>query len=309
MTSATEASVEEQFTVGEGAELSISNIAGRVAIRAGDSGIILLRAVKHGRESAVERTRVETRQDGNRVTVRTRAEEGDGFPGFNRGVSAVDYDLEVPPGCAAEVKTVSADVIVRGTGGSLRLETVSGDAEVEDISGSCSITTVSGDVDARNVSAPLTTRTTSGDITMRDSAVSSVNAHSVSGNLTLDSPLSPDGQYYGKTVSGDMTLNVPGDTGATVEMHTVSGSHEVDLPVEVIRAGRRHFQARINGGGARVEMHSVSGDLRLRASSPPPARASRSSEEHDAAVSDALSALERGEISVEEAMSRIKGAR
>jgi hypothetical protein len=54
-------------------------------------------------------------------------------------------------------------------------------------------------------------------------------------------------------------------------------------------------------------MQSVSGNLRLRASSPIPQPPSQ--EERDAAVNEALTALERGEITVEEAMARIKGQR
>jgi hypothetical protein len=298
--------VEEQFAVGEDCELTIGNISGRITVRAGEPGMISMRAVKRGRDHAVDNTTIETIQDGNRVRIRTRADES-GFLGINRGVCSVDYDITVPVGCAVEARAVSADVTVLGTLGTLEIDTVSGDGEVEDIRGSCAIRTVSGDLKARRVTAPVTFRTTSGDLTLRDASVPELNAHTVSGDLTIETALSADGQYYAKTVSGDLTLIVPGDSGATVELQTVSGNVRSELPAEIVRGGRRHWQGRINGGGAHVEMKSVSGNLRIRAGSPVPTTPSRSSEEHDAAVGEALSALERGEITVEEAMRRIKG--
>jgi hypothetical protein len=301
---ATEEIVEEQFTVGEECELSVSNVSGRIAVRAGDAGIIQMRAVKRGREEKVANTDIETTQEGNRVRVRTRALE-EGMFGLNRGVCSVDYTFTVPLGCAVECKAVSADVSLLGTGGSLQLSTVSGDAEIEDITGSCSINTVSGDVQASRVAAPATLRTTSGDISVRESNLPSLNAHTVSGDISVHTPLAADAQYYTKTVSGNLTLVVPGDAAATVEMRTVSGRVHSDIPAEIINSGRRHWQGRINGGGAHVEMNSVSGNLRIQASSAVPS--TRSREEHDAAVSEALTLLERGEISVEEAMRRIKG--
>jgi hypothetical protein len=306
---ATDTTVEEQFAVGEDCELSVGNISGRVSIRAGDAGVISMRAVKRGRDSAVENTEIETSQDGNRVRIRTRGLENGVF-GLKRSVCSVDYDIAVPLGCAVEAKTVSADATVIGIGGSLRLDTVSGDAEVEDVRGSCDLHTVSGDVLARRVEAPVTIRTTSGDINVRSSSLPSLNAHSVSGDITVESPLHPEAQYYGKTVSGDVTLIVPGDTGASISLRSVSGRFESSFQgsvVDVIRPGRRNWQGLINGGGAQVEMQSVSGNLRLRASSPIPQPPSQ--EERDAAVNEALTALERGEITVEEAMARIKGQR
>jgi hypothetical protein len=301
-----EATVEEQFAVGEDCALSIGNVSGRITIRAGEPGTIAMRALKRGRDRSVENTWIETAQDGNRVRIRTRSEET-GFMGINRGMCSVYYDITVPVGCAVEARAVSADISVTGTLGSLELDTVSGDGVVEDISGSCALKTVSGDVKARRVTAPLGFRSTSGDFSLRDSSLSELNAHTVSGDLTIETPLNPEGQYYAKTVSGDLTLVVPGESGATVELQTVSGRVTTDFPTEIVRAGRRHWQGRFNGGGAHIEMKSVSGNLRIRAGSPVPVVPTRSSEEHDAAVNQALSALERGEITVEEAMRRIKG--
>lgn len=309
MTTTIDGVIEEEFAVGDGAELSISNIAGRITVRAGEPGVIRMRATRHGRPGAVENTCIDTAQEHDVVTIRTRKEES-GLLHLARGISEVEYDITVPVGCRVRAGAVSADVDISGTHGLLHLETVSGNARIEDVAGECTITTVSGEVRARGMDGRLTARSTSGDVTLLDSHLAAGNFHTVSGNVRVESPLAAGGHYYANTVSGDLVLVVPGDTGATIQMRTVSGEVHSELPAQVVKSGRRHWQGVVNSGGANVELHSVSGDLRILGSSPTPATPERPeagiSREEVAAV---LSALEGGEIGVDEAMARIKGAR
>jgi hypothetical protein len=109
-----------------------------------------------------------------------------------------------------------------------------------------------------------------------------------------------------------------------VTLKTLSGDVRSELPADIIKAGRRNWQGRINGGGADVEMNSVSGDLRISRgafgeATPPgswPAAGGRESDHPSVAEPTApepsesdtvaiLGALERGEITVEEAMARL----
>jgi hypothetical protein len=303
---------DEEFPVGEGAELTVSTISGRIEVRGGEGSTIRLHAVKRGSDRARENTRIETEQDGNRVAIRTRAAETSLFHGGGK-VSSVDYDITVPVGCAVRAKAVSADIAVTGTNAAVSVETVSGSATLAGIVGECSITTVSGDVHARQVAGVLSARTTSGDVSSEASQLRSFNFHSVSGDLDVESPLAAGEHYYAKTVSGDVSLRVPGNTGATVQMKTVSGTVTSDLPAQIIKSGRRHWQGLINGGGAAVELTSVSGDLRIRANGGAAADAAAQpaadTESHRQEIGTVLSALEKGEINVEEAMARIKAAR
>jgi hypothetical protein len=303
---------ENSFQVSEDAELSVSSIAGQIDVRAGEGTEIRIHATKHGSEGSREQTEVEAVQDGNRVTVRTRGGDS-GIFGTKRNLCAVDYEIRVPVGCRVEARAVSADIRVAGTQAPVTTESVSGDIQIADASGSCSVTSVSGDVTAERVSGRLTARSTSGDVEVDASRLESFNFNSVSGNVQVESPLAAGEQYFARTVSGDLVLRVPPSTGATIQMKSVSGDVTSDLPAQIIKAGRRHWQGIINGGGAHVELNSVSGDLRIIAvpgeaptgSAPAPAE-SRAS---DVDVSAVLSALESGEIGVEEAMGRIKAMR
>lgn len=317
--------VDQQFTVVAPADLAVTSVSGRVTVRAGEESVIRVHATKSGPEGARANTRVEFSQAGSRVDVHTRADTHGrgGLLNLGRNMSSVDYEITVPRGCTVQVKTVSADVNVEGTNGPVRLQTVSGDVSLAGVLDS-SVTTVSGSVSAQKVTGRLTLHTTSGDARIMDSNLRDFNLHSVSGDFTVETPLLRGQHYYAKTVSGYLRLVVPEGTGVMVQMKSISGDVVADFPdAEIIKAGRRHWQGRINGGGANVEMHSVSGDLRItrgsRAASiepapppPPPAPAEPASTGDTPApetgqdATAVLQALERGEIDVEQALARLR---
>jgi hypothetical protein len=332
--------VEREFQVGPGAELSVNNVSGDTRIRAQEGSAIRIRARKSGSSRRLANTQIEFDQVGNRVTVRTRPGQT-GRWGIVRNVGSVEYDITVPRGCKVHVHTVSGDVEVRDTGAPLAAETVNGDVTIDDISGDSSITTVNGDVQGTRLEGALAARSTNGDITIRESRLRRFTLNTVSGDFYIETPLTVGEHYFAKTVSGDLQLIIPRDARATIQLKTVSGDMHLEHPAEIIRAGRRHWQGRINGGGANVEMQSVSGDLDVSAGSglrspmeaagrPTPAApaspgapatvAAPASPRQPAPVateaptgesetSKILGELERGEITVEEAMQRLDALR
>jgi DUF4097 and DUF4098 domain-containing protein YvlB len=322
--------VEQQFEVDGTPSLSVISITGEITITTGEASIIQIRASKHGSRRRMENTYVHITREGNRITAETRSGKG-GVWNLGKNVCRVDYDVLVPRGCRVHAKTVSADVRVTGTAGPFEIETVSGDVSVDDVRGESTLTTVSGDATIRRMTGQLAGRTTSGDFTVQDSELWRFNLNSVSGDFRLHTPLTPNEHYHARTVSGDLLLAVPPDTGATVQLKTVSGDVQSDLPAEIIRAGRRHWQGRINGGGANVEMTSVSGDLHIaRGSESPGGQPARQNFEprpttdwqpqaptppeppsppQESETTRILRDLEVGEISVEEALARLEALR
>jgi Putative adhesin len=325
METTTRDEIEERFEVDSGAELSISAVSGRISIRGGDDRVITVRADKHGPTGAKSNTNVEISHEGNRVTVHTRGIQP-GLLNFGRNMASVNYDITVPRDCEVRAKAVSAGIDIHGTRARVSLQTVSGEVVLDDQGAECSVTTVSGDISGRRLASSLTVHTTSGDAQITESRLSSFNLHSVSGDFIIDTPLTRGEHYLVKTVSGDLHIRVPDGTGATVQMRSISGDVVCELPAEVIKSGRRHWQGRINGGGANLEMNSVSGDLRIsrgtgaatqetsgppRTDAPsndaaPPDLAPDESAPGETPAGAILGALERGEITVEQAMSRLE---
>jgi DUF4097 and DUF4098 domain-containing protein YvlB len=313
METATGDRVDQSFEVGTPARFTLNTVSGSVTISAGEEGTIRVQGTKSGSQDARDNTTIEIEQHGDEVSVHTRTERGNGFgfQGKHGKMASVDFVVTVPPSTVVEVKTVSADVRVTGTGGPLSAQTVSGDLSVSGASGEMQITTVSGDLTADSLSGTLTLHSTSGDAHISSSDLRDFNLHSVSGDFYLDTPLASGEHYYAHTVSGDLQLSVPSGTGVTVQMKTVSGEvHTGFARAEIIKAGRRHWQGRINGGGANLEMHSVSGDLSIRggegdATGEDPGVL----QESDSKAGEILRALEQGEIDVEQALAQLRGRR
>lgn len=243
--------------------------------------------------------------------------------------SSTDWQIAVPSDCRVSVKGANLDVDIRALDRGMELETVNGDIKVANVRGDSSISTVSGDIEASGLRGTLRLHTVSGDTTIQRSVLRNLTSQSVSGDLTLETQLAVEEQYLVSTTSGDVRLALMGDTGATVRLNTHSGDVATDLPTEILTSTRRVWEGRINGGGARFEMHSMSGDLRIVRSSAivvegepePPATAPMEElngldrvEAHgsepepvdEAATSQILAALERGDMSVDEAMQKLE---
>lgn len=328
--------IDKTFEVGPQGELSVTNVSGQITVTGTDATAITVHATKRGSRRRMENTRIEIEHAGNRVSLRTRGDHA-GPTGIRGNVCSVDYIIQVPHACEIQAEGVSADISVRHTRGDVSIKAVSGDVDIADVSGECSVTTVSGDVMANALEGELRLRTTSGDATVRAGRLPRFNLNTVSGDLSIDTPLASGEHYLAKTVSGDLRIAVPAGTGATVQMKSVSGEVSSDLPAEIIKSSRRNWQGRINGGGANVEMHSVSGDLRIalssgrpapqattsssvgseppraesadstpRVPSPPFPPANPASVDRPAPTADILRQLAQGEISVEDAMAQLE---
>lgn len=306
----TEDRIDRQFEVGPDSELIVENVAGWVLVRAGDSGTFVLHAEKHGSDNARANTEIECVQEGNQVHLRTRKRHGSGvFSSLSASnMATVNYDLTVPADCRVEAKGVSSSVEIDGVQAPAVAETVSGAVAVRNIDADCTATTVSGRIDGTNLVGQLTVRTTSGRATVDNSRLSGCTLNSVSGSLSLETPLSPNGYYYARTVSGDLRLRVPGSANATIQLKSVSGTARVTgLSTQTVKSGTRNWQGRIGNGGATIEMNTVSGNLSVTADG------ENAEPDHDDSqtagdgnTNDILRAVEQGDLSVDEALSRLK---
>ncbi|SHH64317.1 Putative adhesin [Sporobacter termitidis DSM 10068] len=157
-----------------------------------------------------------------------------------------------------EVKSFEVDE----TSGSAEISNIKANtADVHSGSGEVSITnltaselyasTVSGRMKFDAVTADtLQTKTTSGSQQL-GGTFKSVDASSVSGEVSVTSGVNPDKVTIG-TTSGGITLAIPGGDGVTVSYDTTSGRFNSDISVRT-------------GGNANYRFTSVSGDIRLKA--------------------------------------------
>jgi putative adhesin len=248
----------------------------------------------------------------------------------------VSYEVQVPHQTDLEINGVSCHVRVEGVGGTERVRTVSGEIRLNDLRGDIDLNSVSGDQDARHLNGRVTANSVSGRIELAG-IVADLRAKTVSGGVTYAGSLDPSGNYLFNSVSGSLSLEIPSDSRAYFSAQGISLNVSADLPQihgQGSRSpGRSQWSAEMNGGGAPVRFQTVSGDLRIRGLSTvrppsaipnPAAEPAASASSQSAPSSEAptgqtqpdqtpgedaqmkvLTALQRGEIGVDEALGRL----
>jgi hypothetical protein len=231
--------------------------------------------------------------------------------------------VEAPAGCDLRYDGVSADVTATGFRGVQQYRSVSGDLVLEGVAGELRVKGVSSDVSLRASGAvpALEINTVSGDVSAVAPQVGQLRVVTVSGDVEIEAALADGPGHRVETVSGDLSLGVAG--GLTVEVRGLSTDVDIRLPhrAEGSRDRRRYV---IGGGGPDVLFSSMSGDIEVRsarrdvATPPSPPRAPtpptapappRMVVVTDDEQLEVLRALERGEIDVDEATSRLAGGK
>lgn len=297
------------FECAGSAYLSLSNVRGKVDIQAGDEDQITIRAEKILDSGDAENTVIQTYQDDDgQVHVKTRFNR-DGFPLFgNRVPCKVNYEVTVPRDCDVKLRGVSNTARVVGITGQLDISTVSGDLELLSLAGELKLKTVSGDVQGENIRGQVRLESISGDVFLRKSELAALRGKTVSGDMSLETPLGA-GPYELSAVSGDISIDITPLTGVSVSSSSLSGNVRTDLPISQESHSRNRHSIQVMDGSTEIQHSSVSGDLLLSsvdvsgaAEEIHPLEASQPGVKSN---SEILQSLERGEISVEAAVSMI----
>ena len=301
--------IEKEFNIRGNAYLSLSNIRGKVTIRAGEGQIIKVHAEKMLDSGDAENTLIELVQENEgQVVVRTRFKQS-GFRFFRRFVPCrVNYEVLVPEKCDLKVRGVSNTARIDGISGKLDISTVSGDLNLTALEGEIKIKSVSGDVLGESIQAPARVDTVSGDCHLKISDFPSLRAKTVSGDLTIESPVGV-GPYEFNSVSGDVNFAASQMSGVSLNSSSLSGELRTPLPLSSSNHSRNHRRAEVMGGGVEMRHKSVSGDFYFSGDGEPddldelpsPTTGQFKTLSH----SEILERLERGELSVDQAVGMI----
>lgn len=263
-------------------------------------------------DAVLERARYEVTKGATRLEVNEPRLTGRGLPNLvNRlGIGSLKVSTsvraEVPAGAEVTFEGVSADLRSSGLRGRQSYRSVSGDMVLQGVAGEVRARGVSSDVSLRAAEPiRLEANTVSGDLSAVTPRFDELRLESISGDIDLEGALPPRGEARVETVSGDVRIGVVG--GMTIEVRALSSSVSVSVPhrSEGSRDRRRYV---IGDGSARLVFRSMSGDLVAHA--PSTIEAARSAPSNPepmdpTAEIEILRALERGEIDVEEAASRL----
>lgn len=294
--------IEETFKVELPAKVRVVNIRGPIRIEAWEGNTIQVIAEMDESSGNAGRTtiRVEQLADG---MVEAVTEYETSFWGIDRP-ARVDYTVKVPHQTHVRAKNVSGGVVVRGVDGRHKVASVSGGVRLEDITGEITSKTVSGGLKARGLHGPADLNTVSGGLEVLESDVPTLTAASVSGVLTIETPLG-EGPYRFSTVSGRVKLVVKEGQGMHVNGRTVSGRLKTNLTGTRGVHERHRWDIDLNGGGPQVTLKSTSGNLVIVTDRDAEAREVRFAEPARADRLDILTRVNNGELSVEEALNKL----
>lgn len=283
--------ISRTIKVGRRGSLDLSNISGDIVVAAGGGDDIVIDAVKRARSREGNTKQLLSELTIDFVERQGRVEVQTNYPRRSGSHSAwVDYTVRVPNDAEVSLKTISGDIRVTGVQGELWVESVSGDVTASGAShltmaksvsgdvnvtgassdGELSVSTVSGTLVANGLRArSIDAGTVSGDLTLGDATCDRVRVHSVSGDIDYSGTLAKSGRYELNSHSGDVRFTADGGTGFELEASSFSGDVRSDLPLTLGSQsdGRaRHRESRsvrgtIGGGGAIVEIRTFSGDI------------------------------------------------
>jgi hypothetical protein len=326
--------------IGERGHFSLGLVDGDVRVRAVDGGIARV-VVRYDVDA-----RSDVDADRIHAAVRLRERRADGMFELDdqpRGDSwtaalgllvgrawpsaRISVEAEVPREASIHIRVVSAAVHIEGTDGRVALRSVSGDSALEIGGGNVSLDSVSGSV---RISAggpiALRARTVSGDMSASAPEIRTTRLSTVSGDLELEGAFD-DQEHRAETASGDLRVAAVG--GLVVDVVGIAGDVRSEV-AHLLEGSIGHRRVTIGGGGPVLRFRTMSGSLAVvrprRASgrpttAPPPAEesaphASESPVPVAVAVESGpgrgermavLSALERGEIDVDEALRQLEG--
>jgi DUF4097 and DUF4098 domain-containing protein YvlB len=269
------ARIDTTFALSPSGTVQLGVVSGEIRVRAGSDARVRIVA-------STERGRFETTLRPDRVAIEARPVSG--------RMGETRIEVTVPVGVRVRATSISGDISVEGTRGSVEATTVSGRVLVTEAAGTSKVGVISGDIDVQQASGRLEVSTVSGrvrldgvtgdltlegvsaDMLVRDARVRSLRATAVSGDIRYEGALDPTGVYRFGAHSGSLTLVLPANGAMIVELETFSGRITSDFPVTLPPGDRDHrhgsrTQFTIGDGGARLVAETFSGNIIIRRAS------------------------------------------
>jgi DUF4097 and DUF4098 domain-containing protein YvlB len=162
-----------------------------------------------------------------------------------------DFEISGLTGESLAVTTVSGDIQGSSAAQELRLKTVSGDVDFSGSDSMLELNTVSGDSHLESMHGRIRVESVSGDVQLRATAVSDLNAQTVSGDMEFEFDLADNARLKINAHSGNIVLNLPRGSAFELDSNSFSGDVYNDFDVD-------------DGGNARIDANTFSGDLRIR---------------------------------------------
>ena len=270
--------IDRSLPTGATPSVEISNVQGRVTVAAWDQQVVKVTGTIEN-----DQTEFEFTGDQRHVVIKVRPESGKNHRNHDEAI----LDIKVPAGASLDINTVSADIGVEGVRGAQRLEAVSGDVTTVAYSEQLDVRTISGDavvngtggkarVDIQSVSGGVTVRGVDGEVEAQSvsgnaeldlGTATRVKLETVSGNLKASLMLASDARLDAESVSGDVNIRFTKPVNGEFELETFSGNIENCFGPKAERKSKyapgTELRFTQGSGGARVSMDTLSGTISI----------------------------------------------
>jgi len=234
--------IDKTFDVRPGANVTLTNVNGRITVSAWDQPRVRVIAVKRVEadkddvQAAMKELRVDmTPRNGGLVITTKQPEESEGLNGIfawltgDRVEASVKYELTVPRTMNLDIENTNGHIVAKNVNGKLALETTNGGIDVIGCGGTLEASTTNGGIDAELTS------------------------------VTKGQPLSFE------TTNGRIEVTLPSTLAVDVDADTTNGSIKTDLPIATKSTDRNSLRGAINGGGTPLRLRTTNGGIAIRA--------------------------------------------
>ena len=152
----------KKYELAAGGHINIHSVSGNVTITGYNGNVVLVTAIKEGRDR--DRVEVEDLSSGDRIDLRSR------YPEHCNCNASINFTVQVPRGVKYnfdKIGSASGDIEIRGVAGEINGRSASGDVTVEDVEGNIAAASASGNVRVKapaDLDAEVEMSCTSGDL-------------------------------------------------------------------------------------------------------------------------------------------------
>jgi hypothetical protein len=265
--------INKQFAAQPGGKLIVDVDFGSIEIKthaSSEVAVDVLREVDRGdkadEEAFLAERPVRFEQDGNTITIHSRARHREDRSSHGSQRTKAKYTITVPAQFNADLNTAGGGITVSELTGEVMARTSGGGLEFAHLHGPLDAKTAGGNIRVGDCEGAMEVKTSGGAITLENVA-GKVKGSTSGGPISakFSSPLSEEVKL--ETSGGPVTLNVPENSRFDLDATTSGGNVSSDLPVQVAAKGSRtHLKGPVNGGGKAVVLRTSGGNIRLRKS-------------------------------------------
>jgi hypothetical protein len=260
---------EKRFSVSGKPDVTLATFDGSIEIRPWDRSEVLVVVERHGTtKEAADRIEVQAEQDGNRITLSTRASPQRLLGISLHGSRSARLIVSVPASADIHARSGDGALDVEGISGVLELRSGDGGIKGRRLSGDLNIHTGDGSIRLSDVDGRLDAVTGDGSIVI-DGRLAAVRVRTGDGSVSVSaaegSAASEDWNIA--TGDGSVTLEIPEAFGGELDAHTGDGSivmRDITLSNLTGAIGRSHVRGQLGSGGRPIHIRTGDGSITLR---------------------------------------------